>query len=94
MTKRAWIAGLVLAFVGMKMLTEHWIHIPVGVSLAIVGGILLGSGIISVWIVKRREARGEVEPVGDPTEPFPPPGTPSAVAPSDPEHPGVDQRAG
>jgi TerC family integral membrane protein len=33
--------GGVLTFVGAKMLTEHWVHIPVQISLAVVGGILL-----------------------------------------------------
>jgi tellurite resistance protein TerC len=89
--------SLVLAFVGMKMLTEHWIHIPIGISLGVVGGILLSSAIISVMIVKRREARGEAGSIGDPTEPFPPEGTTSAVEPSDPadpEVPGAKQKTG
>jgi tellurite resistance protein TerC len=33
--------GGVLTFVGAKMLAERWIHIPVQISLAVVGGILL-----------------------------------------------------
>jgi TerC family integral membrane protein len=33
--------GGVLAFVGAKMLAERWMHIPVQISLAVVGGILL-----------------------------------------------------
>jgi tellurite resistance protein TerC len=32
--------GLVLAFVGIKMLVVDWIHIPIGLSLGIVAGIL------------------------------------------------------
>jgi TerC family integral membrane protein len=33
--------GGVLTFVGAKMLTEHWVHIPVQISLGVVGGILV-----------------------------------------------------
>jgi tellurite resistance protein TerC len=33
--------GGVLAFVGAKMLAERWVYIPVQISLAVVGGILL-----------------------------------------------------
>jgi tellurite resistance protein TerC len=86
--------SLVLGFVGVKMIAEPWIHIPIGISLGIIGGILVGSALISVWIVKRREAKGELEPIGDPTKPFPPEDVPSPVPPSDPENPRVDQRAG
>jgi tellurite resistance protein TerC len=69
--------SLVLGFVGVKMLIEDIVHIPIGLSLLIVGGILLGSALISVWVVKRREARGETGPAGglaarfDPDEPAP-----------------------
>jgi len=33
--------GGVLTFVGAKMLAERWVHIPVQISLAVVGGVLL-----------------------------------------------------
>ncbi len=33
--------GGVLTFVGTKMLAERWVHIPVQISLGVVGGILL-----------------------------------------------------
>jgi TerC family integral membrane protein len=33
--------GAVLTFVGAKMLAERWVHIPVQISLGVVGGILL-----------------------------------------------------
>ena len=33
--------GGVLTFVGAKMLAERWVHIPVQISLGVVGGILL-----------------------------------------------------
>jgi tellurite resistance protein TerC len=40
--------ALVLMFVGAKMLLEHWYEIPVGISLAVVGVLLLGSILISL----------------------------------------------
>ncbi len=40
--------SLVLMFVGAKMLLEHWYEVPVGVSLAIVGLLLLGSVVVSL----------------------------------------------
>ena len=39
--------GLVLSFVGIKMLIEKWYVIPVGVNLSIVVGILMSAGILS-----------------------------------------------
>lgn len=33
--------AIVLVFIGGKMIGERWLHIPVGVSLAVVGGVLL-----------------------------------------------------
>ncbi len=40
--------SLVLMFIGAKMLLEHWIHVPVHISLAIVGGIL-GIALAASW---------------------------------------------
>ena len=33
--------AVVLVFIGGKMIGERWVHIPVDVSLAVVGGVLL-----------------------------------------------------
>ncbi len=41
--------GLVLAFVGIKMVISDWYHIPVGISLGVVCGIL-GTSIVSSLI--------------------------------------------
>ena len=35
--------GLVLAFVGAKMVASAWVKIPVGVSLAVIVGLLAAS---------------------------------------------------
>lgn len=40
--------SLVLMFVGMKMLVEHWYEIPIGLSLGVVGLLLGGSVVISL----------------------------------------------
>jgi tellurite resistance protein TerC len=44
--------AVVLAFVGVKMLVSNWFHIPVGVSLLVIGVVLA----VSVWISIRYDA--------------------------------------
>jgi tellurite resistance protein TerC len=41
--------GLVLLFVGAKMVLDPWWHISVPLSLAVVGGILLVTTVLSLW---------------------------------------------
>lgn len=41
--------ALVLLFIGAKMVLDPWREIPVGVSLAVVGGILLLATVVSLW---------------------------------------------
>ncbi len=38
----------ILIFVGGKMLAHHWIHVPIGVSLGVIGGLLSFSIYLSV----------------------------------------------
>src|ERR1700730_12354202 len=40
--------AIVLMFIGAKMLAEPWIHIPTGISLAIVGSIIAVAVLISI----------------------------------------------
>jgi tellurite resistance protein TerC len=40
--------ALILAFVGVKMLAEPWVHVTTGVSLAVVGGVLALSVLLSL----------------------------------------------
>ncbi|HKW33884.1 MAG TPA: TerC family protein [Candidatus Acidoferrum sp.] len=40
--------AVVLVFIGGKMIAEHWVDIPVSVSLAVVGGVLLIALVASV----------------------------------------------
>jgi len=42
--------AFVLAFIGTKMLIVPWVKIPVGTSLAVVGVLLGGSILASLWI--------------------------------------------
>jgi tellurite resistance protein TerC len=39
--------GIVLAFIGVKMLISGWVHIPIGISLGIVVVVLGGSVVLS-----------------------------------------------
>jgi tellurite resistance protein TerC len=48
--------GLVLAFIGAKMLVGHWYEVPVQWSLAIVAALLGGSVLIS-WLFDPKEAK-------------------------------------
>lgn len=40
--------ALVLAFVGLKMLGEHWVHVPIPVSLGIVFTLIVGAIVASL----------------------------------------------
>jgi tellurite resistance protein TerC len=45
-----------LVFIGGKMIGERWVHIPVGVSLGVVGGVLLIALLASVLIPPKKKA--------------------------------------
>jgi len=40
--------AIVLMFIGAKMLAEPWMHIPTGISLAIVGSVIVGAILVSI----------------------------------------------
>ena len=40
--------ALILVFVGLKMVAAKWVHLPIAVSLGAIGGILLGSVLLSL----------------------------------------------
>jgi len=48
--------AFVLVFIGGKMIGERWLHIPVDVSLAVVGGVLLLALLASVLIPTRTKS--------------------------------------
>lgn len=56
-------AGLsaVLIFIGVKMLVEKWLHIPILVALGIVGGVLLLSVLASLAAVARETRKKKAE---------------------------------
>jgi len=48
--------AVVLVFIGGKMIGERWLHIPVTVSLGVVGGVLLVALLASVLIPPKKQA--------------------------------------
>ena len=48
--------ALILVFVGFKMTLSHWVHLPIGISLAVIVGTLAGSVALSLW------RRGPIRP--------------------------------
>ena len=48
-----------LAFVAFKMLTSHWIDVPITLSLAIMGAILALCAVIS-WIAAEKEGENKI----------------------------------
>src|SRR5213080_1669353 len=47
--------AVVLVFIGGKMIGERWVHIPVTVSLGVVGGVLLIALLASVLIPAKKQ---------------------------------------
>jgi len=47
--------AIVLVFIGGKMIGERWLHIPVTVSLGVVGGVLLIALLASVLIPAKKK---------------------------------------
>ena len=67
--------GVVLMFIGGKMLAEPWMHISTGLSLVIVGGVIAIAVIISVIAAKpNRESGAGSKPQTQPN-PAPPQGS-------------------
>jgi tellurite resistance protein TerC len=48
--------AIVLVFIGTKMVLMPWLHMPVEWSLAVVGGVILGSVLLSL-LISRKENR-------------------------------------
>ena len=49
--------AVVLVFIGIKMLIVEFYHIPVAVSLSVVGVILGGTLLINAWVNRRNDRR-------------------------------------
>jgi predicted tellurium resistance membrane protein TerC len=48
--------SVVLGFIGLKMLAEHWVHVPISVSLTVIFSILAASIGLSAAIRLPKEA--------------------------------------
>jgi len=49
--------AIVLVFIGIKMLIVEFYHIPVGISLTVVGVILGGTLLINAWVNHRNDQK-------------------------------------
>jgi len=47
--------SVILIFIGVKMLASEYLHIPIGVALSVVGGILVISVIASLLLPAKTE---------------------------------------
>ena len=57
--------AIILTFVGLKMIAEHWIHVPILVSLAVILGVLLLAIAASlIWPAKDKPLTEETERTG------------------------------
>ncbi len=62
----------VLMFIGVKMLISEYVHIPIGISLGVVGTVLIGSVVASLLFPAAEEAtalQGEVA-LASPADPI------------------------
>jgi len=46
--------SVILIFIGVKMLASEYFHIPIGMALSVVGGILVISVIASLVLPRKR----------------------------------------
>jgi tellurite resistance protein TerC len=51
--------AIVLVFIGGKMIGEPWVHIPVDISLLVVGGVLLIALVASLVIPAKKKRRSQ-----------------------------------
>jgi tellurite resistance protein TerC len=57
--------AIILTFVGLKMIAEAWIHVPILVSLGVIVGVLLLSVVASlIWPPPPPPPTGEIETTG------------------------------
>lgn len=50
--------ALILVFVGLKMVTSKWVHLPISLSLSIIAGILLGAILLSLYLPSKERPTG------------------------------------
>jgi tellurite resistance protein TerC len=51
----------ILGFIGLKMILEEWIHIPVAVSLLVVGTMLSAGVLVSIYANKKSAHKERIE---------------------------------
>jgi tellurite resistance protein TerC len=57
--------AIILTFVGVKMIAEHWVHIPILISLAVILGVLLAAIAASlIWPAKAAPAAEATDRTG------------------------------
>ncbi|MDE4770227.1 hypothetical protein PXW85_19125, partial [Klebsiella pneumoniae] len=50
-----YVFGALLVFIGVKMLIVDFYHIPVAISLGVVGGILAVTLLINAWVNRQHD---------------------------------------
>jgi tellurite resistance protein TerC len=57
--------GIILAFVGVKMIIAEWYHMPTYISLSVIIVVVTGAVVASLWADKRDDARALSSGTGD-----------------------------
>ena len=52
---------MILVFIGIKMLIVDFFHIPIGISLGVVGGILVLTLLINAWVNKQNDKKKQLQ---------------------------------
>ncbi len=60
--------GLVLVFVGLKMLASYWFEVPIGISLGVIATLLAGSVAVSWWLLPPRKIAPPAHPLAGPDQ--------------------------
>ena len=53
--------SVILVFIGIKMLIVDFYHIPIGISLGVVGGILTLTLLINAWVNKQHDKKKQLQ---------------------------------
>ena len=53
--------SVILVFIGIKMLIVDFYHIPIAVSLGVVGGILAATLLINAWVNKQNDKKKQLQ---------------------------------
>jgi tellurite resistance protein TerC len=56
---------VVLMFIGVKMLISEFVHIPIGISLGVVGTVLVGSVVLSLLLPVKKEVAAVEDGAGN-----------------------------